>query len=119
MHPYWFQIGWEGENVKECLHDLISGLVLVEGVEIGLVRVPGKYLYGYDLNLQAKSSMIVYFDPEYPEGISWVSRYNSGIFGAGAEFDDVAWEIVRCMCGRDYICPKWRKILKDNGITVE
>ena len=119
MRSYWFQIGWESENVKDCIHDLVSGLVLDEGVEIGLVRVPDKNLYGYDLNLGAKSSLTIYFDPEHPEGISWASRYNSGIFGAGAEFDEIAWEVVRCMCGRDYISPKWRKILKDNGITVE
>ena len=68
MRSYWFQIGWESENVKDCIHDLVSGLVLDEGVEVGLVKVNGKNLLGYDLNLGAKSSLIIYFDPEHPEG---------------------------------------------------
>lgn len=113
-----YEISETGDNAKQCLEKIVWWLVM-NGIEVKLAAVdsPNVTGLGYDLNLQAKSSIVLYIDESVP-GISWKSRYNTGVFEPLSDQNDLMWQVLRCMCGRDYICPKWGEILKMHGINV-
>lgn len=113
-----YEISETGDNAKQCLERIVWWLVM-NGIEVKLTAVmsPNAAGIGYDLNLQAKSSIVLYIDESVP-GITWVSRYNTGVFGPSSDQNELMWQVLHCMCGRDYICPKWKAILKMHGINV-
>lgn len=105
-------------NFSRALNGLVYSLIVDYEIPVQLCRVRCDEwdFVGYDLNLNAKSTITLYIGIE--DGISWKSRYNSGVFEAHNDVDDLIWEIVRCMCGRDYIDPKWAAICKEHGVDV-
>ena len=113
-----YEISETGDNAKQCLEKIVWWLVM-NGIEVKLMAVdsPNVTGLGYDLNLQAKSSIVLYIDESVP-GISWKSRYDTGVFEPTSDQNELMWQVLRCMYGRYYICPKWREILKMHGVII-
>lgn len=105
-------------NFTRALNGLVHNLVVDYDIPVQLCRVQydGGTFLGYDLSLNAKSTIVLFNSSK--SGISWKSRYHSGVFESHHDVDDLIWEIVRCMCGRDYIDPKWAAICKEHGVEL-